>query len=449
MYIKNIKLQNYRNYENLNGEDGLDFGKKTTLLIGKNGSGKTNMIHALKQSLSFIFSRNSRVPQRNFVANTIAGIKRFEPTDAMRMRDENGFQNMEGTWPVRIETSVGMDDQKSCHGGGCLKVVFEKESINSGMKESYSNSSVLFWEHYNDLKDLPVLAFYSDSFPHERQSAGKRIQSLLYSEFGISQSAGYYNWDDPRDCCSVWLQYFAQQWKNFKFGHSKNKEEEYLTSVCKCMSDFSKSLSDAETNPDFEISEITVIARGKKEVVVLRFNNGMESDFESLPAGYRRAFSMAFDLANRAFLLNNNCNPNGVAFIDEIDLHLHPSIAQEILERMQTTFPRMQFVVSTHSPLVLSNFKQDGKENIVYRLSREEDFTTTLQKIDYSYGVDYNSLLTDLMGTRVRNTVLRKYINDYIYWKGLEEEEFAKNVLDRIISIVGPESEIVGKLRRR
>lgn len=118
MYIKNIKLQNYRNYENLNGEDGLDFGKKTTLLIGKNGSGKTNMIHALKQSLSFIFSRNSRVPQRNFVANTIAGIKRFEPTDAMRMRDENGFQNMEGTWPVRIETSVGMDDQKSCHGGG-------------------------------------------------------------------------------------------------------------------------------------------------------------------------------------------------------------------------------------------------------------------------------------------------------------------------------------------
>ena len=40
MFIKNIKLQNYRNYDRLNGNDGLDFGKKATLLIGKNGAGK-------------------------------------------------------------------------------------------------------------------------------------------------------------------------------------------------------------------------------------------------------------------------------------------------------------------------------------------------------------------------------------------------------------------------
>ena len=48
MYIQNIKLKNYRNYEDFN----LDFGKKATVLIGKNGMGKTNMITALKQSLS-------------------------------------------------------------------------------------------------------------------------------------------------------------------------------------------------------------------------------------------------------------------------------------------------------------------------------------------------------------------------------------------------------------
>ena len=50
MFIKNIKLQNYRNYDRLNGNDGLDFGKKATLLIGKNGAGKTNMIHADRKS---------------------------------------------------------------------------------------------------------------------------------------------------------------------------------------------------------------------------------------------------------------------------------------------------------------------------------------------------------------------------------------------------------------
>ena len=447
MYIKNIKLTNYRNYESLNGEDGLNFGKETTLLIGKNGSGKTNLIHALKQSLSFIFSKNSKVLQRNFVANTIASIKSFETTDAMRMTNEDGTQSMEGTWPVRIVTTIDIDEQNLLEEP--LKVVFEREAITSGMKESYSDSSIRFWNRYNNLQDLPVLAFYSDSFPHERQTIGRRIQELLNSEFGISQSAGYYNWDDPRDCSSVWLQYFAQQWKNYMHGHRKNQEEEYLSAIRECLTRFSQSLENADANPDFEIKDITVVARGKNEVVVLKFKNGMESDFETLPAGYRRAFSMAFDLANRAFLLNSNCNPDGVAFIDEIDLHLHPSIAQEILERMQNTFPRMQFIVSTHSPLVLSNFKQDGVNNIVYRLSRESDFTTSIQKIDYSYGIDYNSLLTDLMGTKIRNTVLRKYINDYLYWKSSEETELAEETMGRIISIVGAESEIVEKLRRR
>lgn len=447
MYIKNIKLKNYRNFESLNGENGLDFGRKATLLIGKNGSGKTNMIHALKQSLGFIFSKNPKVSQRNFVANTITSTRIFKTTDAMRMRNVDGTQSVEGTWPIRITTTIDIDYQNLLDDS--LEVVFEKESITSEMKGSYNDSSIIFWNRYNNLKDLPVLAFYSDSFPHERQTIGKRIQELLNSEFGISQSAGYYNWDDPRDCSSVWLQYFTQQWKNYKYGHRKNQEEEYLFAIRECLTRFSQSLENADANPDFEIKDITVVARGKNEVVMLNFKNGMESDFESLPAGYRRAFSMAFDLANRAFLLNSNCNPDGVAFIDEIDLHLHPSIAQEILERMQNTFPRMQFIVSTHSPLVLSNFKQDGENNIVYRLSRESDFTTSIQKINYSYGIDYNSLLTDLMGTKIRNTVLRKYINDYLYWKSSEETELAEETMNRIKSIVGSESEIVEKLGKR
>jgi len=61
MIIKEIKLTNYRNYESLQ----LPLGKQATLLIGKNGMGKTNIITALKQSLSFIFTKSSRVSQSN------------------------------------------------------------------------------------------------------------------------------------------------------------------------------------------------------------------------------------------------------------------------------------------------------------------------------------------------------------------------------------------------
>lgn len=438
MFIKNIKLTNYRNYETLN----LDLGNQATLLIGKNGMGKTNMITALKQSLSFIFTKSSRVSQSNFIANTIQKIKSFDTIDANRRYNPDGTQSREGTYPIQIETTIDIGEEEP------LDVIFCRENLSSGMRELFTPEAIRFWNHYQDLDDLPVLAFYSDSFPHEKVTIGKKIQDLLNSEFGISQSAGYYNWDDPRDCGLVWQQYFVMQWKNDKFGHTANNEAAYIQAVGDSVKKFAAPLSDAEKNEDFELQEITVISRGEKDVVVLRFVNGMESDFETLPAGYRRAFSIAFDLANRAFLLNNNCNPNGVCFIDEIDLHLHPSLAQEILERLRTAFPRIQFIASTHSPVVLTNFKQDD-DNYVYRLNRDSNSTYSIQKIDYSYGIDYNSLLTDLMGTKVRNSILRKYIDDYRYWTSAEEDELANNAMDMIISLVGPNSELVQTLQAK
>ena len=115
------------------------------------------------------------------------------------------------------------------------------------------------------------------------------------------------------------------------------------------------------------------------------------------------------------------------------------------MERLQRTFPRIQFIVSTHSPLVLSNFKQD-KDNVVYQLSRNDDFTAKIQKIDYSYGIDYNSLLVDLMGTKVRNTMLRQLIESYNYWKDAEEEELMNSTLEEIKGMVGENSRIVNEL---
>ena len=435
MYIKNIKLTNYRNYENIN----LEFGKMTTILIGKNGMGKTNLITALKQSLSFIFTKSKRVSQSNFIANTIqGGVQKFKTTDATRKFNEDGTQSKEGSFPIDIETTIVLGDKKT------LNVVFRKENMY-GMKELYAKEAICFWEHYDTLQNLPILAFYSDSFPHEKMSMGQKIQDLLKSEFGIAQSAGYYNWNDPRDCGLVWQWYFVMQWKNDKYGHSKNNEKAYLDAVGECIKKFAEPLKDSVKNEDFEITEMSVVSRGIKDVIVFRFKNGVESDFESLPAGYRRVFSIAFDLANRSFLLNGNCNSNGVCFIDEIDLHLHPLLAQEMLDRLRYTFPNIQFIVSTHSPVVLSNFKQD-ENNIVYRLVRENRLTKC-NKMPNSYCLDYNSVLENQMELPVRNSLLNELVNAYNYWKGVGDVVRMEKVMNLIVDKVGEESELVKLLK--
>lgn len=444
MYVKKIELKNYRNYENLE----LALGRQTTVFIGKNGMGKTNLIAALKQSLSFMFTKSRRIgeEQSNWVANTMQKVKSLKLTDATR-KYKDGRQQRVGTFPVSINTHLSLRESSGLE----LNIEMIKERDLSGMKEGFINEAVSFWEHYHDLVALPVWAFYSDSFPHEKGTIGSNIQKLLSSEFGISQAQGYYNWDDPRDCSLVWQQYFMMQWTNLKYGHSSNDEAQYVTAVNECLKKFTKSPFPIENenyaieNKDFALNEITVVRRGKDDMVVLRFDNGMESDFESLPAGFRRVLSIAFDVANRAFLLNKNCDPTGVCFIDEIELHLHPSLAQEVLARLRYTFPRMQFIVSTHSPLVLSNFKQD-EENVVYQLERNESHMAVCQKLPNSYGIDYNSLLENQMESPVRNSMLSELVRAYRYWREAGNEERMNRVLEVIIGKVGENSQLVEHL---
>jgi len=50
---------------------------------------------------------------------------------------------------------------------------------------------------------------------------------------------------------------------------------------------------------------------------------------------------------------------SGIVLIDEIDMHLHPRWQQTILGSLQKAFPRIQFIVTTHSPQVLSTVPRE------------------------------------------------------------------------------------------
>lgn len=64
------------------------------------------------------------------------------------------------------------------------------------------------------------------------------------------------------------------------------------------------------------------------------------------------------DLARRMIMLNplldNPFEGSGIVLIDEIELHLHPQWQQDIIENLRSLFPNIQFIITTHSPIVLS-----------------------------------------------------------------------------------------------
>lgn len=90
-----------------------------------------------------------------------------------------------------------------------------------------------------------------------------------------------------------------------------------------------------------------------------------------LSDGYRVVLGLTMDLARRMAQANSRMVPQGlevtnpldlpaIALIDEVDLHLHPSWQQRIVTDLMQTFRNTQFILTTHSPQVLSTVKREN-----------------------------------------------------------------------------------------
>jgi predicted ATPase len=120
-----------------------------------------------------------------------------------------------------------------------------------------------------------------------------------------------------------------------------------------------------------------------------------------LPDGFRAAAAWIMDLcavwcekAPALAASGNSADIQAIVLIDEIDLHLHPTLQRELIPRLRKALPKVQWIVTTHSPLVLSNF--DSSEIIA--LDRDEP--SGVRFLDRQImGFSANEIYEWLMGT--------------------------------------------------
>ena len=384
MILDRLHLHNYRNYRDLS----VSFGSEVTIFIGKNGSGKTNMIKAIKQLLSFVFSRRKDEPQYGFIASSDRNVISYKALDARYGKDEDE-DDYDYHYPIvnTLYATLG--------NGELLDWTFEKDTLTSGLKDSlYRKANLRFWEVYDNGKgELPVFVYFSDSYPHVNLQLSTTIKDLLESGNPLPRNSAYYKWDDDKNCTEIWLQYFIMQYKKSCLQNNVEATS-FVDAIRQVLVTSSKPVSEYNPDMDVVVRNILLDFRGKNEVVVLEYENGTRIPFTELPTGYLRFFSMVLDIACRGYLLNKNCNPEGIVMVDELDLHLHPSVEQTILKRLRSTFTHVQWIVSTHSPLVLSAFEQKEGSNIIYKISTEHDKTllvpiANMQGVDASTGLKY------------------------------------------------------------
>lgn len=393
------------------------------MLIGRNGMGKTNLINSMVQAMSFIFSKQRGMPQTEFIRSSDQGVRSFSATDA-RYTDDYQYPVY-----IRAEATLGEEDPLRFSWG------LEQESKKSGLRDSqFRDAYMEFWHYYNQKNEKPVLAFFSDGFPHKNTRLSKAMKDRLKSGNALPSNTGYYQWDQDQSCVEIWKRYYAQQWLNNKLNPDETKKA-YVDAVKNMLHSFSLPMNQELETADMVVEDLLAEIRDDKSVLMIKLAGKRNPvPFDSLPQGYNRMFSMVLDLASRSYLLNGNCNPEGLVFIDEIELHLHPSVAISILQRLRRSFGRLQFIVSTHSPLVITNFNQQGADDD-YRLYQltNDDGVYDKKRIRDVFGLNYNEGLTQVMETEDRDRNMQEMRRLYLFWKDRDAEK-AQMVADRIRS---------------
>jgi predicted ATP-binding protein involved in virulence len=126
---------------------------------------------------------------------------------------------------------------------------------------------------------------------------------------------------------------------------------------------------------------------------------------EQLSDGYRTTLAMVMDIAARMAEANpameDPLGTEGVVLIDEVDLHLHPGWQQRILPDLTRTFPNIQFIVTTHSPQVVSTVPGHS-----LRVIQWEEDEPRLMPVDFSLGAESQQMLKQVLGVDARASEL-------------------------------------------
>ncbi|MDN2569715.1 AAA family ATPase [Escherichia coli] len=164
--------------------------------------------------------------------------------------------------------------------------------------------------------------------------------------------------------------------------------------------------------------------------------NGQTLNVLQLSQGEKSLMALVGDIARRLAMMNpmleNPLNGEGIVLIDEVDMHLHPTWQRTIIQRLTTTFPHCQFVLTTHSPLVIS----DCKDVLVYSLDDGE-----LTQLPSLYGQDANTVLLNVMDTDIRNATVAEKLNDLLDL--IQKNDFINaNALLNTLSLELPENHL-------
>lgn len=395
MKLKSVEIDNYRAIEHLR----LPLDPALTVLHGGNTCGKTSVLNAIAVGLGVIPSI-FEVPGLDFLDTDLRVGESFVQVDLTTTEDESWKRERRD----RKTTDHGLDAGLK---GKLSEVTRADEEARAPVALPivvfYGTNRVALAPDVVKAPDRgPDVLTWGNPFGGEvRRYALLAAQEEMIARIGSNR-------DSPRSAAlkgalsartsfpELFTWFYAKEndeLRDQKQRHDFEYRRKDLSAVRHAIVSMVDGVSDPHVDVDplcFSVA-VTLPEGGKKTL-----------ELDQLSGGQRAVLALAADLAWRMAQgnphLDDPLRSEAVVLIDEIELHLHPSWQQRVLIDLRRTFPNAQFIVSTHSPQVLTTVEPEH----VVELAREDGRIVAGAAAGWTYGAEAGDVLSVVMGVDER-----------------------------------------------
>lgn len=364
MKLKSVTIENYRAIEKLE----LSLDQSLTVLHGANGHGKTSVLSAIAVGLGAV---------------EILG-------------------------PYLHKSNIDFSEEDWREGAGSPQIVAESidefigkrhgdEHLDNYRMADLEHSHAKLDNHFRSTPedDMPIVAFYGT----ERRVSGvpEWVISQPDSRFRSSRLDALEGALAARTDFEGFLAWFYFKRYEELQERDDREDSDYQLKDVSVIRDAISSMLPEVFNPRIELNPLRFVVSQKSEEGRIE-----KLSLNQLSGGYRIVLVLAADLARRMAQgnphLKDPLQSEAIVLIDEIELHLHPAWQQRILSDLIRTFPKAQFIVTTHSPQVLTTVEPQ----CIVELYRDGDNILAGAPAGATYGAEAGDVLSVVMGVSER-----------------------------------------------
>lgn len=414
MKINNLKVDNFRLFDDMK----LQLNGKNTVIFGVNGTGKTSIL----KSINLLYAN---------IINQIVNRKELKQNLNIELDDIKY-----GKTQTKLEADFFIENQLISYN----RTMIRKSGKRSQDLESLKILASIFQDKYmSDEKqeNIPIFVNYGTN----RLVLDIPIRIRTKHQFDIY--AAFDKAIENRIDFRTFFEWFRNQEDYENECKVQNADLQFTDKALDSVKKAMLVMLDGCTN-------LRVARKPRLEMKVDK--NGVGLNVSQLSDGEKCTMALFGDLARRLTIANPNLdNPllgEGVVLIDEIELHMHPFWQRNVVGKLRETFPNIQFIITTHSPIVLSEI--DDEFNIYFLQNKEASSEVIeFKRLD---GFDVNYILEEFMGTKSMNSKTETLISDIyrlINGRLFEEAEEKVNHLKELTDATNKDVIRAGMLIKR